>query len=99
MAPFSKSTESSFLVWLRFVNRKLNCGKKVYSWRLIEYDPETKKVIYVFPQMKVATPPLEFLEGRGYRTTYQTNPPLNSDPDFMRALGEAAAIPMGVIIV
>lgn len=96
MVKLSKSTDSSVLVWLRFTSLSKKCGKHKVSWRLIEYDQETKKVIYVFPMSKVAKPNPAFIDDRGYRRPHQFHVILTSDPEFMSALENAAAIPIGV---
>lgn len=94
-----RSTPTSGLIWLTFTTKSRTCGRQVVTRRLIEYDFERKKLLYLFPiSRKVYYPPDVFLQGRGYKRPHELDPNPLSDPEFIKILKKMGVVPMGTKI-
>lgn len=88
-----KSIPSSKLVWLTFTSTSMHCGKYEKIRRLIEFDPKTYRIIYMFPVVRKKTlPPDTHTQGRPWARP-STN--LLQDENFINALNHAGIIPQG----
>ena len=96
MTELSKSTENSVLIWLTFTARSRRCGRKVITHRLVEWDPESKRLLYVFPiDGKRGLPDGELLNGRPYKRPHEFEPNIVNDPAFAKACQESGVYPPG----
>jgi hypothetical protein len=91
----SKSTPDTILVWLVFTAISGHCGKTVVTRRLVEWNPESRNLSYVFPLERRRAVPLEgFTQGRPYYRLHQLKP--EQKEGLIEACKAVSAIPMGV---
>ena len=92
-----KSTQDSILIWLIFTATSSHCGKKAVTRRLIEWNPVTRKLIYIYPLERIKAVPNDvFLNGRPFYRLHQLNPNPINDESFLAQCNQVAAIPRGV---
>lgn len=99
MNALSKSTPGSILIWLTFTTRSAPCGRKVVTRRLVEWDPGSKKLLYIWPpEYRRAVPQESHLQERNYLRPHQIDPNPLGDNEFIDAATAIGIIPPGVKI-